>query len=383
MATLRTPHDKENPYVCISKTLAEGSGLSAEARGVMLYLLSKPNDWDVNALDLCREFDSSEGRIYRIINELIAKGFLERKIIRDSATKRIIKSQYSILESPQVEKPQVEKPQVEKRGSYEVMSRPSNELKEKDTSPEYDPFLAFDELENRLALRGQEPQPYDDDGDFGEYDTDYTSHEITEHDQPTEPQWKIPTSVEEMLALYPPSFYLDQTRLPIDAIRDDLALVKGIFDTPSPTPTSQPVATPPVAEPTAPPPPTAKVSNAERNANYDLIKELWFEKRTDTPNGVIANLCGLLFHDRKGRGEWMSCRLATPLSHDELRKWAKWAHAYKNNEKLNGELPTSPSVIQNQISAYRALNTPKPKRDISKYIATPVKPEDVPFYQRG
>jgi hypothetical protein len=80
---------------------------------------------------------------------------------------------------------------------------------------------------------------------------------------------------------------------------------------------------------------------------------------------MIVNLCGLLFHDRNGRGEWKSCRPTTPLTHDEARSFAVWARAYRNNEKLAGELPKSATVLQDQISLFRSTNQPaqqKPKR---------------------
>jgi len=45
--------------------------MSAECLGVYLYLLSKPDDWDVSASQLAHRFHCSEARIYRIIKKLL------------------------------------------------------------------------------------------------------------------------------------------------------------------------------------------------------------------------------------------------------------------------------------------------------------------------
>ena len=45
--------------------------MPAECLGVYLYLLSKPDDWDVSASQLAKQFDCSDARIYRIIKKLL------------------------------------------------------------------------------------------------------------------------------------------------------------------------------------------------------------------------------------------------------------------------------------------------------------------------
>jgi len=45
--------------------------MSAECLGVYLYLLSKPDDWDVSASQLAKRFDCSDARMYRIIKKLL------------------------------------------------------------------------------------------------------------------------------------------------------------------------------------------------------------------------------------------------------------------------------------------------------------------------
>jgi len=45
--------------------------MPAECLAVYLYLLSKPDDWDVSASQLAKHFDCSDARIYRIVKKLL------------------------------------------------------------------------------------------------------------------------------------------------------------------------------------------------------------------------------------------------------------------------------------------------------------------------
>ena len=45
--------------------------MPAECLGVYLYLLSKPDDWDVSVSQLAKQFDCSDARMYRIIKKLL------------------------------------------------------------------------------------------------------------------------------------------------------------------------------------------------------------------------------------------------------------------------------------------------------------------------
>lgn len=124
-------------------------------------------------------------------------------------------------------------------------------------------------------------------------------------------------------------------------------------DIPDPLDQAQP-------NPKTPPQTPSKPTKAQLNANFDLIADLWFPNRTEKPSAMIVNLCSLLFHDRNAKGAWKTARPSTALTHEECRAFAKWAHAHPNNSNLNGELPTSPITLQNQVSAFRAQSQPKP-----------------------
>lgn len=79
---IRVEHDSDNPYIMVSRSMAQQRGLSFEARGVLLYLLSKPNDWQVQPKDIQAEGEIGRDVCSRILKELEDSGYLlvEREI---------------------------------------------------------------------------------------------------------------------------------------------------------------------------------------------------------------------------------------------------------------------------------------------------------------
>lgn len=75
---VRRAHDRENPYVQISRALANDGTLSLEARGLMLYLLAKPADWQIQMTDLQRAAGCGRDQMKRIMRELETAGYIVR-----------------------------------------------------------------------------------------------------------------------------------------------------------------------------------------------------------------------------------------------------------------------------------------------------------------
>ena len=86
---IRVVHDREHPYVMVSRALAQQRGLSYEARGLMLYLLSKPKDWQARMADLQAEGDIKRTALRSILHELEARGYLVRERVWNPETKRL------------------------------------------------------------------------------------------------------------------------------------------------------------------------------------------------------------------------------------------------------------------------------------------------------
>lgn len=75
MTIIRCLHDKEHPFVLVSRGVAQNQNLSYEALGLLTYLLSKPDDWKVEPETLMRE-GCGRNRVYKLLNELKNAGHI-------------------------------------------------------------------------------------------------------------------------------------------------------------------------------------------------------------------------------------------------------------------------------------------------------------------
>lgn len=127
----RSPKSKENPFAQISRSLLQDKTLSYEARGLLAYVLSHSNNWKINIKDLQQKCSSD--RVYRILNELIEKGYVKRKRIVDAKGKftgicywtyeepTFDEDDSPLRENPDMENAQKEKPEI-------LLNRDNNEI---------------------------------------------------------------------------------------------------------------------------------------------------------------------------------------------------------------------------------------------------------------
>ncbi len=73
---VRANHGKAKAFFIMTRDAAQNNDLSWEARGVLSYLLSRPDNWVIKIDDL-RRGKCGRDRIRRIIDELIQFGYLE------------------------------------------------------------------------------------------------------------------------------------------------------------------------------------------------------------------------------------------------------------------------------------------------------------------
>jgi len=79
----RAPKNKENPFVQVDQRIALRDDLTGLAKGIMLYALSRPDDWQFTGKEIAKHFVDGRAAIYRAIHELINKGFIRRRRTRD------------------------------------------------------------------------------------------------------------------------------------------------------------------------------------------------------------------------------------------------------------------------------------------------------------
>jgi hypothetical protein len=69
---------KEREYVSISNAILQNKALTWEARGVMAYLLSKPDGWECRNYDLVNQGPAGKTVIQRVLKELQQAGYVHR-----------------------------------------------------------------------------------------------------------------------------------------------------------------------------------------------------------------------------------------------------------------------------------------------------------------
>jgi len=94
----RCPHDKENPYVMIRKKTVQDLNLSLEARGILAYLLSLPDNWNISIKYLRKIFNIGRDKANSIIENLIDCGYMKKEALFRGNLKR--GSGYSLSELP-------------------------------------------------------------------------------------------------------------------------------------------------------------------------------------------------------------------------------------------------------------------------------------------
>jgi hypothetical protein len=99
MTTFRIVKDKNNPFVMVNKNLIHDSALSYKAKGILIYLLSKPNDWHVYETEITKHSRDGLKAVRSGIKELIKQGYIHRIRTRSKHGK-FTGWQYFVYEEP-------------------------------------------------------------------------------------------------------------------------------------------------------------------------------------------------------------------------------------------------------------------------------------------
>jgi hypothetical protein len=96
----RVIHNRDNPYFMMNRGPVEDPRLSFKAVGILCYLLSKPDQWEVNTVDLERRHTDGHAAVRTGLKELLDAGYIKRRQIRDERG-RILRWEMHIYETPQ------------------------------------------------------------------------------------------------------------------------------------------------------------------------------------------------------------------------------------------------------------------------------------------
>lgn len=109
---------KETGYVVIDKTFLDDKNLSWKAKGIMAYMLSKPDDWTFYLDELMKHSTDGRASFRSGFKELQDKGYVQRVQKRQADGTfnwETIVYERPHTDFPQVDNPSMEKPQVDNR----------------------------------------------------------------------------------------------------------------------------------------------------------------------------------------------------------------------------------------------------------------------------
>ena len=125
--TIRAKHSAQDVYFLLTRASAQDETISFEALGVLTYLLSKPDDWEVMVGDLARR-GLSRYKVYRALKELREAGYV--KLEREYADGKITRWIYTVYEEKLLlEFQDVELQDVEIRDYTEYRDKQNKEKK--------------------------------------------------------------------------------------------------------------------------------------------------------------------------------------------------------------------------------------------------------------
>lgn len=85
----RSPHDTDHKYTKIANALLWDSSVSFKARGLLCYLLSLFDNWEVNPKQIAKSQKIGEDQVYSALKELIKAGYCKRECQRNEKGRAI------------------------------------------------------------------------------------------------------------------------------------------------------------------------------------------------------------------------------------------------------------------------------------------------------
>lgn len=71
--------EKRRNYTVVDNTFITDNRLSFKAKGILLYLLSRPDNWDVYETDIVNQSNDGIRAVRSGIHELMEVGYIERQ----------------------------------------------------------------------------------------------------------------------------------------------------------------------------------------------------------------------------------------------------------------------------------------------------------------
>jgi hypothetical protein len=119
---------RRDQWVMIDQRAVEDVRLSWAARGLLAYLLSRPDDWKVLVNDLKKRGNLKRDGIYKLLRELRSTGYMTYQHTRD-AKGRMRGGIYTVSEIPHTALPDTGRPNREPPYTAKALGLPNTDVK--------------------------------------------------------------------------------------------------------------------------------------------------------------------------------------------------------------------------------------------------------------
>ncbi len=102
MKIIRSPHNEAHPFTRISNKVIENSDISAKAKSILQFLLSRPANWQVFPSGIAHYFKEGIGFVKGGLRELEQLGYVQ-KVQAPRQNGRFGRIEYTVIEDPELD----------------------------------------------------------------------------------------------------------------------------------------------------------------------------------------------------------------------------------------------------------------------------------------
>ena len=93
-------HRRSNNFTIISNDIINNTKMTWRARAILIYLLSKPDDWKVVVQDIINHGPCGRDAVHKALKELKQQGYLKKERLIDPKTNRVVEWRTYVYDSP-------------------------------------------------------------------------------------------------------------------------------------------------------------------------------------------------------------------------------------------------------------------------------------------
>jgi len=125
MSIIRSPRP-DRGFTIVSNAVAQDERLSMRALGLLVRLLSRPDNWETNSATLAREFNVGREQMQGVLRELSELGYM--RLVKHRMDDGTFNSRWHVYDEPETTQPEHGKPAPENPYSGEPVAITKNRL---------------------------------------------------------------------------------------------------------------------------------------------------------------------------------------------------------------------------------------------------------------